>query len=432
MNTIETKLISSKLEKNTIIPDSWKVTKLGHVATLTDGNWILKEDYSVSGIRLLQIGDIGIAKFLDKSSKYVSENRVKELNCNVIDQTKDILISRMPDPVGRACISPSLPYPYIVAVDISILKPKNNIIDSSFLLLTLNSHQNFSNVLRYVSGSTRQRISRKNLEEIEILLPPKKEQEQIARILGSVDSTIEHLQQSIDLTQTIKKSMIKNLFTKGVDHKKFKTINWFFGKQIKIPDNWDVKSCAEISTKILDGEHNSPPFSDHGIPYISSQHVKSKISFKDCKYVSSDVYKKLIERCNPEFNDILITVKGTIGHCKRIDIKEDFCMDRNVGLIKPKPEQINSIYLEQILSSDIVQNQILFLLDSNVIPSLYLHRIKSIKLILPPLQEQEQITSIISKINSKINFLESKKIIYTKIKQGMTQKLLSGKLRAVS
>ena len=45
------------------------------------------------------------------------------------------------------------------------------------------------------------------------------------------------------------------------------------------PEEWDIVTLNECSQKILDGEHISPKFTNSGIPYLSSQHIKSKISF---------------------------------------------------------------------------------------------------------------------------------------------------------
>lgn len=197
-----------------------------------------------------------------------------------------------------------------------------------------------------------------------------------------------------------------------------------------IPKDWDEPlPLSQCSSKILDGEHFSPKFTNSGIPYLSSQHIKSKISFDNCKYVSDKTYSKIIKRIHPEYDDILITVKGTIGFCKRIDIQEKFCMDRNVGLIKPIKKIVNSIFLENLMRSHIVQKQILSLLDSNVIPSLYLNNLRKIKIPVPSIPEQEKIAQVlfdIEEIIRRLDYLIEKK---KNIKQGMVQELLIGKRR---
>ena len=53
-------------------PKEWELTRLINIGSLKDGDWILKENYTNSGVRLLQIGDIGIGKFLNKSKRFIS------------------------------------------------------------------------------------------------------------------------------------------------------------------------------------------------------------------------------------------------------------------------------------------------------------------------------------------------------------------------
>ena len=61
------------------LPDHWQSKPLKQLGHLTDGDWILRENYSESGVRLLQIGDVGFARFEDKSSRYIAEQTAVEL-----------------------------------------------------------------------------------------------------------------------------------------------------------------------------------------------------------------------------------------------------------------------------------------------------------------------------------------------------------------
>ena len=152
------------------LPDGWQVVKLVDIGNLQDGDWILKEDYTDTGVKLLQVGDIGVGKFNDKSERYISLERAKKLNCTFVNPEGDILISRMPDPIGRACLAPFLSYSYIVAVDVTIFSVKKDIASPNFIVYSLNNPSTLKEVNKYASGATRQRISRTNLETIKI--PP--------------------------------------------------------------------------------------------------------------------------------------------------------------------------------------------------------------------------------------------------------------------
>ena len=89
---------------------SWEVKPLGELGSLfTDGDWIETKDQSPEGIRLVQTGNIGVGVFKDRRDKarWISEETFDRLKCEEIFEG-DILVSRLPDPVGRACFnSPS-------------------------------------------------------------------------------------------------------------------------------------------------------------------------------------------------------------------------------------------------------------------------------------------------------------------------------------
>ena len=92
--------------------------RLEDVCTVfTDGDWIESKDQSEKGIRLVQTGNIGEGIYLEKESraKYIPEDTFKRLKCTEIFPG-DILVSRLPEPVGRACIIPEKTERMITAV----------------------------------------------------------------------------------------------------------------------------------------------------------------------------------------------------------------------------------------------------------------------------------------------------------------------------
>ncbi|MBC6719185.1 restriction endonuclease subunit S [Treponema sp. Marseille-Q4130] len=163
------------------IPEDWTWCRLGEIATyIADGDWIESKDQSSFGIRLLQTGNIGFGYFKDKKENYhyISEETFKKLNCNEI-YPGDILISRLPEPVGRACIVPNLSERLITAVDCTIIRLKEEIILKNYFIYYTQSLKYLELIKNNCMGTTRLRISRANLEKILVLLPPLAEQKRI-------------------------------------------------------------------------------------------------------------------------------------------------------------------------------------------------------------------------------------------------------------
>ncbi len=94
----------------TYLPNSWAVAPLGKLIApngiFTDGDWVESKDQDPNGeVRLIQLADIADSRFADKSSRFLTRQRADELNCTFL-KNGDLMIARMPDPLGRCCIFP--------------------------------------------------------------------------------------------------------------------------------------------------------------------------------------------------------------------------------------------------------------------------------------------------------------------------------------
>ncbi|MDD5321774.1 MAG: restriction endonuclease subunit S, partial [Methylococcales bacterium] len=151
----------------------WEIKKLGEICSVfEDGDWIESKDQSPEGVRLIQTGNVGAGFFKDRGekAKYISEDTFKKLRCTEIVED-DCLISRLPDPVGRACVVPNTGEKMITAVDCTIIRFEQKAILSEWFVFYSLSKEYQSQINLQVSGATRQRISRKNLGLINIPLP---------------------------------------------------------------------------------------------------------------------------------------------------------------------------------------------------------------------------------------------------------------------
>lgn len=167
---------------------SWTKAELSSVCEVfADGDWIESKDQSKNGIRLIQTGNVGLGRFKARDSKarYISEETFKRLRCTEIKQG-DILVSRLPDPVGRACVIPQLDEKSITAVDCTIIRTKKEILNTEFLNYFCQSPQYFEQVKTNITGATRQRISRSLLGKTKIPLPPLSTQQKIVAKLNAI------------------------------------------------------------------------------------------------------------------------------------------------------------------------------------------------------------------------------------------------------
>ena len=197
------------------LSDSCEKRNLKEVSVLfADGDWIESKDQALDGIRLIQTGNVGFGVYIDKTqnAKYISETTFHRLNCLEI-YDGDILISRLPEPAGRACLLPKSTERRITAVDCTVIRTDSSVIDRNYLLQFLCSEQYLKTVNSFLAGGTRQRISRKNLEGIEVPYPSIDEQRYWGSFLCKVDARISNEEQRRSSLSRLRCFMLQQLFT---------------------------------------------------------------------------------------------------------------------------------------------------------------------------------------------------------------------------
>ncbi|WP_419587972.1 restriction endonuclease subunit S, partial [Thiolapillus sp.] len=197
---------------------AWEVKRLGEIVEeLQDGNWIESKDQSSVGIRLIQTGNIGVGGFIqkDNNARYISEETFKRLNCTEIFPG-DCLVSRLPNPVGRACIIPAIKERMITAVDCAIVRFDKNIVVPYIFILLSQTPAYLSVAESHAFGSTRKRISRENLSKLKISIPSLPEQQKIAHCLSSLDEVIGLESHKLDALKNLKKGLMQKLFPQEV------------------------------------------------------------------------------------------------------------------------------------------------------------------------------------------------------------------------
>ncbi len=208
------------------IPTHWRVVSFKHLAragakTFTDGDWIETPYITSDGVRLLQTGNVGIGNFKEQGFRYVSEETFNDLQCTEV-KPRDVLICRLDGPVGRACLAPDLGVRMITSVDNAILKVADDVLPE-FVVSLLSSVPWISwiDALCRVGGGFRLRISRSQLGEIRVPLPPLEEQLAIRERLGSLgkefDTLTAEAQRAIALLQERRTALISAAVTGQID-----------------------------------------------------------------------------------------------------------------------------------------------------------------------------------------------------------------------
>lgn len=176
------------------------------------GSNLKASDYTLNGIRIIQLQNIGDGIFNDRYKIYTSTVKADELlSCNIY--AGDIIISKMGDPVGRACIIPDFLKRCVMASDGIRLVVDVSKYSKYFIYSLINSKQIRGAIEMKATGSTRKRIGLDELRGTELLIPKSKiEQQKIADCFLSLDILIAKHVEKIEQLKLHKKGLMQSLF----------------------------------------------------------------------------------------------------------------------------------------------------------------------------------------------------------------------------
>lgn len=171
------------------VPEGWGQMTVADACTeFLDGDWIESKDQGGEDFRLLQISNIGDNEFVETGNfRYITSETYRNLRCNEVI-TGDILISRMPKPIGRAWFVYPQPWRMITAVDVTIARPNPEVVNPFYFLYYLNSPSHIARCEQRATGATRPRISRKIMGGLPILTPPMSIQLSFGEVASAINA----------------------------------------------------------------------------------------------------------------------------------------------------------------------------------------------------------------------------------------------------
>ena len=257
-----------------------------------------------------------------------------------------------------------------------------------------------SELQRLGSGSTFKEVSKNSLRLLNITLPPLAEQKKIAEILSTVDEAIENTDQVIEKTKEAKKGLMQRLLTRGIGHKKFKKTE--IGE---IPIEWNIESLIEVLVL------------QRGFDLPVQRRIKGQYPILASNGVID--YHQEFKVKGP---GIVTGRSGTLG---KVHYIESNYWPLNTALYVKEfynnhPKFI--YYFLQSLSTEKYGT-------GTGVPTLNRNILHKIKVAIPPLDEQIKIAEIISESDAEIEKELNYRAELERIKTGLMQVLLTGRIR---
>lgn len=143
-------------------------------------------DYVDEGIRVIQINNIGECSFRDKNKRFITEEKFNSLIKHSV-VPGDIVVAKMGEPIGRACIVPRHIEKAIIVADCMKINIDKDKVNAKYLEFLLNTEEVKYQFKKYSQGSTRVRLNLTMLRQIKVLYPPIELQNEFADFVTQID-----------------------------------------------------------------------------------------------------------------------------------------------------------------------------------------------------------------------------------------------------
>jgi type I restriction enzyme S subunit len=409
-----------------IIPEDWKLSNLKDlVLDMHQGINTVTENikYHDTGIDILQAKHItsGYIDFSDPR-KVSNEDYVKYKD-KYQPKLNHILLTNI-GTIGKVILVREK-INFLIAWNLFLIKSNEQMINPNFLLNFFKKLDSEKYYDRFLTGNATKFINKKFMGDIKIPLPPLEEQKKIADILSTIDQKIDLIDTQINDTGVLKKGLMQKLLTQGIRHSKFKE-----SEIGRIPAGWEVQQLGDLTSLTAGGTPSTTIkeyWTPKEIPWLSSGEVNKKIVHDTDNMISENGLKNSAAKLVPK-NSILIALAGQGKTRGTVAITEiELTTNQSVASILPS-EKLEMYFIYHNLNARYEELRSMST-GAGGRGGLNLAILKSVKIALPPLEEQKQISQILSTTDEKLSSLREKKEAYETLKKGLMQKLLTGEVR---
>lgn len=408
---VETKEEYKQVEigpKTVEIPKEWEIQNIESISERlipggTPGTDV--EDYWNGNIPWTTCAYVD-GPFFDGAKDHITQKGLRNSSANLVPED-GILFGTRVDVANSAKTVRDV----AISQDLTGIVVNKDIVNPDFLTwYFLHNKENISE--QYRQGSTISGMLTSDLKKLKIPLPPLDEQKKIAEILTTVDKAIQETEEIIETSKKLRRGLIQDLLTEGIDHDEFKEVQ-IGPKKEEMPENWEIKKIEDIFKIKAGGDVDEELYSetkdeDHPYPIYANS------------LENEGLYGYSSEFTYPE-GCVTITGRGDLGHA----VYRDQRFNAIVRLIVLIPEEeVDGRYIAEYMNG-----KVNFPRESTGVPQLTRPQVAKGRVALPPLDEQKEIAEKLSTVDKKIRQEKEYKERLKEMKKGLMQDLLTGKVR---
>lgn len=414
-----------------LIPEDWQVVRLGEVAEERVRK--LKDIYkdNTSNIEIYSLDRYkGLIPQKIKFKKRVASNNLSNYKVIMFGDIvygfpidEGVISVHLDDVI--ACVSPAY----------YVLKLKNLLYEVNFLNHLLKQSFMIEQYIKYSTNTVERRriIKIENFKNVFAPLPPLPEQKAIAEVLRTIQEAKEKTEAVIKATKELKKSMMKHLFSYGVNGVyRVDGVGELKETEIGlIPKHWQVVRLGEVLTKTQYGL-SKRGMANAKYPILRMNNLADgKVNFTDLQFVN--LTEEEVEKFTLNQGDILFNRTNSfelVGKVGLFDLEGKYVFASYLIRLKCDTNKLLPTYFVYYLSWELTQLRLKKLASRGVSQSnISASKLREFKIPLPPLSEQKAIAEILQAIDEKIQKEEAKKQAIENLFKTMLSNLMSGKIR---
>lgn len=420
--------MSYKMTEFGLIPEDWhqvnlgdKSIKIGSGITPTGGERIYKQ----SGRPFLRSQNIANGHLLLDAIAYIDEETHESFKSTEV-KAKDVLLNITGASIGRCAVADERVQGGNVNQHVCIIRTNKNELDSDFLNYFLLSSAGQSQIDSFQAGGNREGLNFGQIRSFTLPCPSLKEQKTIAVALKDIDSLINSLDQLIVKKRNIKLATMEQLLT---------------GKQ-RLPgfsEDWKLKRIGDIFEFLSTANNPRSDLSDHGeIGYIHYGDIHgSSSSFFNCSKKSMPYIDQIKVKNLPylEVGDLVIAdaSEDYEGIGKSIEIlqlnNKKIVAGLHTFLLRGNKSVIADGFKGYLQYMPSFRRDIVRLATGISVYGISKNNLRDVQVKLPSIHEQVAIAKVLYDMDIEISTIEQQLAKARKLKQGMMQELLTGRIR---
>lgn len=432
-----------------MIPWDWDVQCLGELCKVQNGFAFKSEKFAAIGNTVVRISDIDDAKVsLKDAVKYPIDEKIPN---QFTVRKGDFLIAMSGATTGKVGLylhtAPALINQRVGRFD--VMQPDCLASMYLFHLLRGNSFTDF--LFGSLATGAQPNISGKQIETWKIPVPPTiEEQQRIANALSDVDSLISNLEKLIAKKKNIKQGAMQQLLTGRKRLPGFgpschperstkcaveESSHFKMTELGPIPSDWEVKKFDDVGRGFSAGAtpyRQIRQYYEGNVKWVSSGELDYNIIFDSNEHISMDAVKATNLTLHPKGTFLMaitgLEASGTRGRCAILGC-EATTNQSCLAIYETEKLSVHYLYHFYVKYGDALA---FAYAQGSKQQSFTAAITKKLPIILPSSKaEQTAIANVLSDMDSEIQTLETKLAKYRKLKTGMMQQLLTGKIRLV-